>query len=157
MSDALIFLRMFLKYPAMLGSVWPSSDSLCSRLMRLADWEQTRCVVEYGPGVGTITRHILQHLRGDGTLIAIEKNPQLVEHLRERFGSDDARLKIVHGSAADVGSTLAQRGMRAADLYRLRYSFFATSLAGGAAHFEEHARVAPSARRAAGLSVQRRD
>jgi phospholipid N-methyltransferase len=115
MQDALIFLWMFLKYPAMLGSVWPSSDSLCSRLMRLADWQQTRCVVEYGPGVGTITRHILQHLRGDGTLIAIEKNPQLVEHLRERFGSDDARLRIVYGSAADVGSILAQQGISAAD------------------------------------------
>ena len=43
MTDAMIFVRMFLRYPAMLGSVWPSSGSLCSRLMRLADWSQTRC------------------------------------------------------------------------------------------------------------------
>ncbi len=115
MSDAMIFLRMFLKYPTMLGSVWPSSGSLCSRLMRLADWSETRSVVEYGPGVGTITRHILQHLRSDGTLIAIEKNPQLVEHLRDRFGHDDPRLKIVHGSAADVRIILAQHRIASAD------------------------------------------
>ncbi len=115
MSDAMIFLRMFLKYPTMLGSVWPSSGSLCSRLMRLADWNETRCVVEYGPGVGTITRHILQHLPSDGTLIAIEKNPQLVEHLRARFGEGDRRLKIVQGSAADVREILTQHQIPAAD------------------------------------------
>lgn len=115
MSDAMIFLRMFLKYPSMLGSVWPSSDSLCERLMGLADWSQVRCVVEYGPGVGTITRHILRHLRDDGILIAIEKNPQFVEHLHERFGSDDRRLKIAHGSAADVRAILSQHGISAAD------------------------------------------
>jgi phospholipid N-methyltransferase len=83
--------------------------------MRLADWNKTRYVVEYGPGVGTITRHILQQLRSDGMLIAIEKNPQLVEHLRERFGSEDTRLKIVHGSAADVSEILKQHGISAAD------------------------------------------
>ena len=115
MSDAMVFLRMFLKYPAMLGSVWPSSDSLCSRLMSLADWSEIRCVVEYGPGVGTITRHILRHLRSDGILIAIEKNPRFVEHLRERFGSNDPRLKIVHGSAADVRDILAEHGVSKAD------------------------------------------
>lgn len=114
-QDALMFLRMFVKYPAMLGSVWPSSDSLCSRLMRLADWNETRYVVEYGPGVGTITRHILQNLPSDGMLIAIEKNPQLAAHLRERFGDSDPRLKIVDGSAADVRQILAQHGVGAAD------------------------------------------
>jgi len=115
MTDAMIFVRMFLKYPAMLGSVWPSSDSLCSRLMRLADWSQIRYVVEYGPGVGTITRHILQHLRSDGTLIAIEKNPYLAAHLRDRFGGVDPRLKILHGSAADVRTILTEHRISAAD------------------------------------------
>jgi len=115
MTDAMIFLRMFLRYPAMLGSVWPSSSSLCSRLMRLADWNETRYVVEYGPGVGTITRHILERLRSDGMLIAIEKNPELVEYLRDRFGFGDSRLKIVHGSAADVRTILTQHGIGAAD------------------------------------------
>jgi phospholipid N-methyltransferase len=115
MSDAMIFLRMFLRYPAMLGSVWPSSGSLCSRLMTLADWSNTRYVVEYGPGVGTITRHILQNLRRDGTLIAIEKNPKFVEHLRERFAYEDHRLKIVEGSAADVREILNDHGIAAAD------------------------------------------
>jgi phospholipid N-methyltransferase len=94
-TDAMMFVRVFLKLknPAMLGSVWPSSDSLCSRLMGLADWSEIRHVVEYGPGAGTITRHILQQLRSHGTLIAIKKNPELAQHLRDRFCGCDSRLK----------------------------------------------------------------
>ncbi len=115
MTDAMIFARMFLKNPAMLGSVWPSSDSLCSHLMGLVDWTDTRYVVEYGPGVGTITRHILRNLRSDGMLIAIEKNPELVAHLRHRFHGRDARLKIVHGSAADVRKIITSQGIKAGD------------------------------------------
>jgi phospholipid N-methyltransferase len=115
MTDAMLFAGIFLKNPAMLGSVWPSSDRLCSHLIGLADWNETRHVVEYGPGVGTITRHILGQLRSDGTLIAIEKNPELVEYLRERFRCDDPRLKIVHGSAADVRKILIHHRIATAD------------------------------------------
>lgn len=115
MTDAMVFARMFLKNPAMLGSVWPSSDSLCSHLMGLVDWTETRYVVEYGPGVGTITRHILRNLRHDGVLIAIEKNPELAEHLHKRFRGRDARLNIVHGSAADVRTILTQHGIGTGD------------------------------------------
>jgi len=115
MTDAMVFARMFLKNPAMLGSVWPSSDSLCCHLMRLVDWTESRYVVEYGPGVGTITRHILQNLRSDGVLIAIEKNPLLVAHLRSRFHGRDPRLKIVHGSAADVRKIITHHGIKTGD------------------------------------------
>jgi phospholipid N-methyltransferase len=115
MTDAMVFARMFLRNPAMLGSVWPSSDSLCSHLMRLVDWSEARYVVEYGPGVGTITRHILRNLRSDGALIAIEKNPELVTHLRSKFSSRDPRLKIVQGSAADVRKILTQHGIGMGD------------------------------------------
>jgi len=115
MTDAMVFARMFLKNPAMLGSVWPSSDSLCCHLMRLVDWSETRYVVEYGPGVGTITRHILRNLRGDGAVIAIEKNPELVTHLRNKFRGRDSRLSIVQGSAVDVRRILTQHGIRATD------------------------------------------
>ncbi len=115
MSDAIVFARMFLKNPGMLGSVWPSSDSLCAHLMGLVDWNETRYVVEYGPGVGTITQHILRNLRCDGMLIAIEKNPELVTHLCDKFRGRDPRLKIVHGSAADVRKILTQHGIGASD------------------------------------------
>lgn len=113
MFDALTFARMFLKYPAMLGSVWPSSDYLCARLMRQINWRKARTIVEYGPGMGTITRHILDNLHPDGTLVAIEKNPELVPLLNEKF--HDRRLKVREGSAGDVRELLDEYGIQTAD------------------------------------------
>ena len=62
----LLFGRMFLRYPRMLGSAVPSSRFLISRVMRQADWSGTRVVVEAGPGVGTLTTAILDRQGGTG-------------------------------------------------------------------------------------------
>jgi phospholipid N-methyltransferase len=109
-----MFARMFFKYPAMLGSVWPSSDYLCSRLMRQINWQETACVVEYGPGVGTITRHVLRHLRPDGVLIGIEKNPELGQVLQRKFAGDH-RFRLATASASEVRGVLDGHGIAAAD------------------------------------------
>lgn len=114
MLDAWKFARTFLKYPAMLGSVWPSSDYLCERLMRQVSWPKTRCVVEYGPGVGTITRHVLENLRADGILIGIEKNPELANMLQHKFASD-RRFRLAVGCASEVRDVLNQHALEAAD------------------------------------------
>ncbi len=107
------FARVFLKNPFMLGSVLPSSRRLTRHLLEGIDWRSAGVVVEYGPGVGTLTWEILQRMRPDGTLVAIEYNPDLVAHLRANFL--DPRLRIVHGSAADVRVILARHGISQAD------------------------------------------
>src|SRR5205085_6576663 len=56
------FLRGFFKNPVMVGSVIPSSRVLIEKMLRPVDWENTRLFVEYGPGVGTFTRPILDLL-----------------------------------------------------------------------------------------------
>jgi phospholipid N-methyltransferase len=56
----MLFAKNFFKHPKMLGSIIPSSRFLIERLLRQMDWDQARVIVEYGPGVGTITREILQ-------------------------------------------------------------------------------------------------
>src|SRR5205085_9367843 len=109
----LLFARMFLRYPPMLGSVIPSSRFLAQRLLRSANWGRDRVVVEYGPGIGNLTREILQRLRPDGVLIAIERSAEFCDYLRQSIPDD--RLHVVHGSAEDVRSMLAQHGLRAAD------------------------------------------
>lgn len=95
----LFFARSFLKNPRMLGSFLPSSRYLTRNLMRHVPRE-TGCVVEYGPGVGTVTVELLKRLRRDGMLIAIEQNPGFVEFLRENIA--DPRLHLYEGSAEDV-------------------------------------------------------
>ncbi len=107
------FARVFLKNPVMLGAVFPSSRRLTRHLLDELDWRSARVIVEYGPGIGNMTWEILQRMRADTVLVVIEYNRDLVAHLRANFQDD--RLRIVHGSAADVRAILADQGIQQAD------------------------------------------
>jgi phospholipid N-methyltransferase len=109
----LTFARNFFRNPRMLGSVIPSSRWLVEQLLRDVDWQRARVIVEFGPGVGTITREILARMRPDATLVAIEVNDEFVRVLRN--GIADARLRVAHRSAADVNEILAGLGQPKAD------------------------------------------
>jgi phospholipid N-methyltransferase len=109
-----LFARNFLRHPRMLGSIIPSSRFLIRRLLREADWSKVRTVVEYGPGVGTITRAVLDRLGPNASFVVIETNPDFVEYLRRSM--PDARLHVVQGSAADVERILAELGLGEADV-----------------------------------------
>ena len=107
------FLRGFLKHPVMVGSVIPSSRKLIDRMLEPVDWDNTKLFVEYGPGVGTFTRPILERLGPDATLLTIDTNADFTEYLRESI--NDERLIAVTGSAADVEKIIADRGFTHAD------------------------------------------
>jgi len=107
------FLRGFLKHPKMVGSVIPSSKILIQKMLKPVDWKTTRLFVEYGPGVGTFTRPILDRLGPDAKLIAIDTNPDFIEFLNEDI--EDERFIAVHGSAADVETIIADHGFDHAD------------------------------------------
>lgn len=108
-----MFLRQFIKHPGMIGSVIPSSQMLVDSMLEGVDWQRTRLFVEYGPGVGTFTRPILDRLHPDATLLAIDLNLDFVAYLEAEI--DDPRLRIVHGSAADVRRFIKEAGYAQAD------------------------------------------
>src|SRR5438045_3446004 len=113
MSAAALFARNFLKYPSMLGSIVPSSRFLVKNIMGQIDWDRARVLVEFGPGVGTITKEALKRMRHDAVLVVIELNEDFVEYLRNTIR--DPRLRVVHGSAAHVRRILAEQGLAPAD------------------------------------------
>src|SRR5580658_7670981 len=104
LAERLLFALNFFRHPFMLGSIWPSSRYLVDEVLRPIDWERAGVIVEYGPGVGTITAEILRRMRPDAHLIAIETNEAFVKVLRSWFSDSDPRLHVVNESAADVGS-----------------------------------------------------
>jgi phospholipid N-methyltransferase len=107
------FLRGFIKHPVMVGSIIPSSAKLIARMLAPVDWNATRLFVEYGPGVGTFTRPILDLMGPDARLIAIDTNAEFIDYLRADI--DDPRLIAVAGSAADVEKIVAAHGFDHAD------------------------------------------
>ena len=123
-----LFASNFFKHPSMLGSIVPSSRFLIKDLMAQIDWQRARVLVEFGPGVGTITKEMLRRMRPDAALVAIELNGEFVQYLARTI--QDPRLIIAHGSAANVRQILSQRGIPAADyiISSLPYSFLTEDL-----------------------------
>jgi phospholipid N-methyltransferase len=107
-GDLLLFARNFFRHPRMLGSIIPSSRFLIRQLLQPVDWAAARVIVEYGPGVGSITAEILERMRPDALLIAIETNSDFVKFLRRAF--PDRRLLVMEGSAESVDEILRQQG-----------------------------------------------
>lgn len=112
-GQALVFARNFFKNPKMLGSLIPSSRFLIKQLLRDVKWNDVRVIVEYGPGVGTISGEILKRMHPDAKLIVFEVNDDFVRVLKSRF--HDPRLHVLHRSAAEVQGALRELGLPSAD------------------------------------------
>lgn len=108
-----MFLKGFIKHPVMVGSIIPSSGTLIDHMLSRVNWDEVDLFVEYGPGVGTYCRPVLERMRGDATLIAIDTNPDFIDYLKRDIA--DSRFKPVLGSAADVEEIIKAHGFDHAD------------------------------------------
>ena len=113
LSPQAMFLQGFFKHPVMVGSIIPSSRKLIRKMLGRVDWENTKVFVEYGPGVGTFCRAVLERLGPDAKYIAIDTNPDFVAYLRQSIV--DPRFSAIHGSAEDVNAIVADHGADHAD------------------------------------------
>lgn len=113
LRDSFEFLRGFVRNPAQVGSVVPSSRWLEQRLVRQAGIAQARTVVELGPGTGGTTAALLQALPAAGRLLAIELDPDFHHHLRASLA--DPRLLLQQGNAERIADFLAAHHMPAPD------------------------------------------
>ncbi|HZY18149.1 MAG TPA: methyltransferase domain-containing protein [Ramlibacter sp.] len=113
LRDSFEFLRGFLRNPAQVGSVVPSSRRLEQRLVRSAGIAQARTVVELGPGTGGTTAAFLQAMQPSARLLAIELDPTFHQHLAQSLR--DPRLLLELGSAERLADYLAARRLPAPD------------------------------------------
>ena len=108
-----VFLQGFVEHPVMVGSIIPSSRFTIARMLAPVNWDECRLFVEYGPGVGTFCRPVLERLPRDGTLIVIDTNPLYIDYLKATIS--DSRFIPVLGSAADVEDIVRAHGHAHAD------------------------------------------
>jgi phospholipid N-methyltransferase len=110
-AELLLFAGNFIRHPMMLGSIIPSSRFLVDQVLEPVDWQRAQVIVEYGPGVGTITAEILRRMRPDAHLVAIETNRDFVRFLGKSL--PDPRLHLVHDSAVEVQNVLRRLSLPA--------------------------------------------
>ena len=108
-----VFFEGFLKHPVMVGSIIPSSRFTIAKMLAPVTWDECKLFVEYGPGVGTFCRPVLERLPRDGMLIVIDTNPLFIDYLKDTIR--DPRFVPVLGSAADVEQIVRAYGHDHAD------------------------------------------
>ncbi|MCZ6875671.1 MAG: hypothetical protein O7G88_19445 [bacterium] len=105
------FLSEFITNPNAVGAVASSSNSLRHRMLEWIDWKNANVIIEYGPGTGVFTDHILSCMRPGAKFFVIEINPVFAQMLRQRFPS----LRVYQDSVARVQDICKEEGVDQVD------------------------------------------
>jgi phosphatidylethanolamine/phosphatidyl-N-methylethanolamine N-methyltransferase len=78
-----MFFRRWLANPLQMGSIIPSSDALCQRIVRHTVRSGDELIVELGAGTGVISRALLRGGIPAERLCVVEIVPDMAEYLRQ--------------------------------------------------------------------------
>jgi phosphatidylethanolamine/phosphatidyl-N-methylethanolamine N-methyltransferase len=106
------YVKVFMDDPAV-AAVTPSSRFLVDRTVKAMDLAHAKVIVEYGAARGVMTKRILEKMRPDAQLIAIEFNEALYEELKDL---KDPRMTAVKGDVREIGKILAEHDLKGADV-----------------------------------------
>jgi len=82
------------------ASVTPTSRFGVEKVLEKIDFQETRLILEYGPGTGNFTTPLLKNMTENSKLIAIEKNSDFCKVLQRSI--QDPRLVLFEDSAENV-------------------------------------------------------
>ena len=82
----------------LLGQNFLTSRQIAKRIVDAANLTSKDIVLEVGPGKGVLTELLLEKA---GWVVAVEKDPRLVEYLREKF-KDRKNLELIEGDILKI-------------------------------------------------------
>ncbi|MGH3929383.1 MAG: class I SAM-dependent methyltransferase [Pseudonocardiaceae bacterium] len=110
------FLAAAVRSPRDVGTLLPSGPELARRLAavvpRSGSAGRPTVIVELGAGDGAVTGAIVERAGPGAVVIAVEKDPELAERLRDRA----LGVRVVTADAAALPAILAKYGLRRADV-----------------------------------------
>ncbi len=113
MNSKLVFLSNFLRNPFEVAAIAPSSKYVIKNMMKHVDFKDVKCIVEYGPGIGTITIPMLRNLNEGAKLLCVESNGKFCEFLKSSI--DDSRLIVINDTAENIDYHLERLGIKDVD------------------------------------------
>jgi phosphatidylethanolamine/phosphatidyl-N-methylethanolamine N-methyltransferase len=108
------FLQQFFKEKKTVGAVSPSSRYLKNKMLENIDFENSRVIVEFGPGTGVFTREIVRKMHNDCKLIVIELNDSFFTKIQTEF-NDESRVILEKTSAEKLLEILERHGLDKVD------------------------------------------
>lgn len=111
LSEHIEFFRAFIRKPAAVGAVSPSSQFLAKEMIEGFALGSADTVVEMGPGTGAFTGLILERIGDQTTFISMELDAINARRLRRRF----PQVMVYNDAADKIARYLAFHGKRKAD------------------------------------------
>jgi len=100
-----ILIREFIK-DKKVGAAFSTSKHVIKKMLENIDFDKANILVEYGPGKGVITTHLLERMRKDAVLYVFETNERFIKEL---LNISDKRLVIINAGAEDARTILKNR------------------------------------------------
>lgn len=104
MYDSFVYVRNFFR-DKHVSSITPTSLFGVKKVCSEINFDKTGLIVEYGPGTGVFTKHLLKNMNTDSRLIVIERNKNFNSILERTVR--DPRITIVNDSAENVLDALS--------------------------------------------------
>lgn len=95
------------------GAISRSSKYVVKKVLKNLEGMKLKKIIEYGPGDGVLTHHLLDLLDKDGKILLVELEPSFVKKLQ---AIRDERVEVVEGKIEDVSGGLSGYGFEHADL-----------------------------------------
>jgi phospholipid N-methyltransferase len=100
-----ILIREFIK-DKKVGAAFSTGKHVIKKMLGNIDFDKANSLVEYGPGKGVITKHLLERMRKDAVLFVFETNEMFIKEL---LNISDKRLVIINEGAEDARTILKNR------------------------------------------------
>jgi phosphatidylethanolamine/phosphatidyl-N-methylethanolamine N-methyltransferase len=107
MNENIQFLQAFLKNPAKVGSIAPSSPELAKKMIAGIKPDKDNIVLELGVGTGAITKFLQTVVPDDRSYLGIELDGGLVKTLRRSMPD----MHIVRGNALNAAAIHERSGL----------------------------------------------
>jgi phosphatidylethanolamine/phosphatidyl-N-methylethanolamine N-methyltransferase len=103
-ANPLMFLKRWAANPLQMGSIVPSSKTLCAKVLRQVRRAGDEMVLELGAGTGVISHALLAGGVPPERLTVVEIVPEMARHLRDVLPG----VNVIEGDARELSSLLAE-------------------------------------------------
>ncbi|SMD09343.1 phosphatidylethanolamine N-methyltransferase /phosphatidyl-N-methylethanolamine N-methyltransferase [Fulvimarina manganoxydans] len=105
-GDMARFFATWVRHPIAMGAVAPSSRAYCRMMVEKATTELDGPVLELGPGLGAVTRALLEKGVDPARITSIEYDRDFADALKTRF----REVNVIQGDGFDLDKTLKDQG-----------------------------------------------
>lgn len=79
------FLKQYIKNPQNIGAIAPSTKYLAKEMIKGIDFDNTKCIVEYGAGTGVFTEEIVKNASKKTKIFVFETNYTFYMELKNKY------------------------------------------------------------------------